>query len=192
MDTQIQPQADVIATAQTGPQPCRQASIEALFAQTPELSFAEAARTLGVSELAVLRAMPPAMVAWYPLGRPDAVTGLLTELAGWGPLTAIIQVAGNVFEFKGPFPLGKPAHGYYNLIQKGEGIDGHIKPDSFAALALVSRPMRGRDSHHFCFFAADGSVVFKLFLGRDKAGALLTGQLESFMQLRATLAAKEE
>lgn len=165
-------------------------AIAALFSENPTIGFADAARQLNISELEVVSAMAATLVAWYPPAK--GIEALLRELASWGPMTAIIQVAGNVFEFKGPFPMGKPGHGYYNLIQKGEGLEGHIKPDSFAAVALISRPLRGRDSHHFCFFAADGSVIFKLYLGRDKAGELLAGQVDKFMSLRSLLAAEEE
>ena len=55
---------------------------------------------------------------------------LMVELARWGNLTTIVLHGGCVFEFKGPFPEGATAEGYYNLTGPVPGFHGHIRLDA--------------------------------------------------------------
>ncbi|ABZ77944.1 protein of unknown function DUF1008 [Shewanella halifaxensis HAW-EB4] len=139
------------------------------------------AAELNISEFEVISALPVEQLAILPLADKDA---LLAELPEWGSMTTIVSASGSIFEFKGSFPKGKYAHGYYNLITKGDGLHGHLKLDEITAIALISKPFRGTESHSINFFGAQGEVVFKVYLGRDKKRVLLPEQVARFNELK--------
>jgi putative heme utilization carrier protein HutX len=113
--------------------------------------------------------------------------GLLQELASWGNTTTIILRGGCVFEFKGPFPAGSMAEGYYNLDGPVPGFHGHIRLEAIESIGLQQRPHRGRDSYAFTFDNAAGENLFKVFLGRDQAGEVIPAQLRAFQAIRDNL-----
>ncbi|MGS0726795.1 ChuX/HutX family heme-like substrate-binding protein, partial [Shewanella sp. 0m-11] len=53
-----------------------------------------------------------------------------------------------------------------------------------SAIALISKPFRGTESHSINFFGAQGEVVFKVYLGRDKKRVLLPDQVARFIELK--------
>ncbi len=113
----------------------------------------------------------------------EMALNLLQTISDWGNTTTIILHGGCVFEFKGPFPKGSMGEGFYNL--KGEtGFEGHLNLDKVSSIKLVSRPHRGRESHSFVFLNENEETMFKIFLGRDPQGELLTHQLESFNHIK--------
>jgi len=152
-----------------------------MVAANPSQMPAQIAEQLGVSEYQVVASLPAPMRAILPRESLDA---LMQDLPEWGNMTTIISAAGSIFEVKGSFPKGKPGHGYYNLINKGEGLQGHLKLDQVAHIALVSKPFMGSESHSFQFFDAQGAIIFKIYLGRDRKRVLLPEQVQSFNQLR--------
>lgn len=156
-------------------------AIRTMLNDRPELMAGQIAAELAVTELEVVTQLPPEQIALLPLSEKDS---LLEELPTWGNMTTIISVSGSIFEFKGAFPKGKYAHGYYNLITKGDGLHGHLKLDDISAIALLSRPFRGQESHAINFFGAKGEVVFKVYLGRDKKRVLIPEQVSRFKQLK--------
>lgn len=113
---------------------------------------------------------------------------LLQRISTWGNTTTIILHGGCVFEFKGDFPSGEIAEGFYNLKGKGSagasGFEGHLKLDNISEILLQSRQHRGRDSHAFVFVDKAGETIFKIFLGRDEQGRLLLNQLREFEQIK--------
>ncbi|RPA51213.1 heme utilization cystosolic carrier protein HutX [Shewanella vesiculosa] len=157
-------------------------NIQRYLMNNPDAMPSQVATDLKVTEWQVVSALPQEQVTLLPLPEKDS---LLTSLAEWGPMTTIIAVSGSVFEFKGPFPRGKYAHGYYNLITKGDGLHGHLKLDHVSAIALVSKPFRGNESHSINFFGAQGEMIFKVYLGRDKQRRLLADQVVRFNALKA-------
>ncbi|MEZ8186411.1 heme utilization cystosolic carrier protein HutX [Shewanella sp. 5S214] len=157
-------------------------NIQRYLMNNPDAMPSQVATDLKVTEWQVVSALPQEQVTLLPLPEKDS---LLTSLAEWGPMTTIIAVSGSVFEFKGPFPRGKYAHGYYNLITKGDGLHGHLKLDHVSTIALVSKPFRGNESHSINFFGAEGEMIFKVYLGRDKQRRLLTDQVVRFNALKA-------
>ena len=78
---------------------------------------------LGISEGALIRALPAEWVTVWPGEQAQA---LLAALPEWGPVTTIVESAGSIFEFKGSFPVGRNGHGYYNLGGES-GLHGHLK-----------------------------------------------------------------
>ncbi len=91
---------------------------------------------------------------------------------------------GSIFEVKAPFPKGKLARGYYNLMGKEGELHGHLRLDLVEHIALVSKPFMGQESYFIGFFAAQGECVFKVYLGRDKQRNLYPEQIEKFQQLK--------
>lgn len=117
---------------------------------------------------------------------------LLQNISTWGNTTTIIIHGGCVFEFKGHFPKGELAEGFYNL--KGEknseghsGFEGHLKLDNVHSIQLQSKNHRGRESHAFVFCDSHGEAIFKIFLGRDSQGELLPDQLTQFKAIQSSL-----
>lgn len=108
---------------------------------------------------------------------------LLETVSQWGNTTTIILHGGCVFEFKGVFPKGELAHGFYNL--KGEnGFEGHLNLDKVARIRFQSKAHRGQESHAFVFESSDDECLFKIFLGRDADGVLHSDQKEQFLALK--------
>ncbi|BDY04269.1 heme utilization cystosolic carrier protein HutX [Ferrimonas sp. YFM] len=153
--------------------------------ENPSQMPGQIAAELQVSEFEVVAALPVPMSTQLPVER---LATLMDSLPSWGPMTTIVSVAGSIFEFKGAFPKGKPGHGYYNLITKGEGLHGHLKLDAVQHIALVSKPFMGSESHSIQFFDARGAIIFKIYLGRDSKRVLLADQVERFNELKRTLA----
>ena len=109
---------------------------------------------------------------------------LLRELASWGPTTTIVLHGGCVFEFKGVFPSGHVAEGYYNLDGGMPGFHGPIRLAEIEAIGFQEKQHRGRDSYAFTFENGNGENLFKIFLGRTEAGEVYAGQLERFRTIR--------
>ena len=79
----------------------------------PKLLPAAIAQQLKVSEFDVVAALPDDMVA---VMAGEQAQSILEELVSYGPVTTIMHSFGSIFEVKAPFPKGKLARGYYNLM----------------------------------------------------------------------------
>ncbi|MEM0953758.1 MAG: heme utilization cystosolic carrier protein HutX [Pseudomonadota bacterium] len=116
----------------------------------------------------------------------EQVLPLLSALKGWGNMVTIVFSGGCIFEYKGPFPSGSLAEGYYNLDGPTPGLHGHLRLDKLARVRFQDRAHRGRASYAFVFEDDAGETVFKVFLGRDDQGELLQHQLDEFERIRST------
>lgn len=114
----------------------------------------------------------------------DLVLPLLHALPALGTTTTVILHGGCVFEFKGPFPGGTEAEGFYNLDGTTPGFHGHLRLSAMASVRFQDRPHRGRASYAFVFTDDDGRCLFKVFLGRTDGGELIASQLMFFKALR--------
>ncbi|HBC3928641.1 TPA: heme utilization cystosolic carrier protein HutX [Vibrio parahaemolyticus] len=158
--------------------------VEVLLEQEPQLLPAAMAERLGVTEFDVVAALPQEMVAIAP---GEQVQTILESLVGFGPVTTIVHSFGSIFEVKAPFPKGKVARGYYNLMGREGELHGHLKLDNVKNIALVSKPFMGRESHYFGFFSEYGSNIFKVYLGRDEKRELIAEQVTAFRAMQAEL-----
>ncbi|EHR0757954.1 heme utilization cystosolic carrier protein HutX [Vibrio parahaemolyticus] len=158
--------------------------VEALLEQEPQLLPAAMAERLGVTEFDVVATLPQEMVAIAP---GEQVQTILESLVGFGPVTTIVHSFGSIFEVKAPFPKGKVARGYYNLMGREGELHGHLKLDNVKNIALVSKPFIGRESHYFGFFSECGSNIFKVYLGRDEKRELIAEQVTAFRAMQAEL-----
>ncbi|MGK0442293.1 MAG: putative heme utilization carrier protein HutX [Pseudohongiellaceae bacterium] len=113
----------------------------------------------------------------------DKAVELLREISTWENTTTIILHGGSVFEFKGVFPKGEFAHGFYNL--KGEsGFEGHLNLAKVSSIAFQSKLHRGQESHAFLFQDMRDQCLFKIFLGRDQNGVLHPIQKKRYLAFR--------
>ena len=158
--------------------------VEMLLEQEPQLLSGAMAKRLGVSEFEVVAALPKQMVG---VTSGDQAQSILEGLVGFGPVTTIVQSFGSIFEVMAPFPKGKVAHGYYNLMGKNGELHGHLNLENVKNVALVSRISKGRESHYFGFFSECGSNIFKIYLGRDKKRELIKEQVTAFRAMQAKL-----
>ncbi|HCG6535688.1 heme utilization cystosolic carrier protein HutX [Vibrio parahaemolyticus] len=158
--------------------------VEVLLEQEPQLLPAAMAERLGVTEFDVVAALPQEMVAIAP---GEQAQTILESLVGFGPVTTIVHSFGSIFEVKAPFPKGKVARGYYNLMGREGELHGHLKLDNVKNIALVSKPFMGRESHYFGFFSECGSNIFKVYLGRDEKRELIAEQVTAFRTMKAEL-----
>jgi putative heme utilization carrier protein HutX len=150
-----------------------------LIEQEPKLLPAAIAEKLNVSEFEAVAALPEEMVA---LVGGEQAQSILESLVGFGPVTTIVHSFGSIFEVKAPFPKGKVARGYYNLMGREGELHGHLKLDNIKNIALVSKPFMGRESHYFGFFCEAGNNVFKVYLGRNEKRELIEEQVATFKQ----------
>ena len=155
--------------------------IHALLEQDPSAHPSTLATELAVSEWEVVRHLPAALMTQVPAGEAEA---LLADLSSWGQVTTIVESDGSIFEVKAPFPKGKNARGYYNLMGRDGELHGHLKLDNVAGIALVSKLFMGKEGHSFQFFGHSGRCIFKVYLGRDEKRQLLADQVTRFMALR--------
>ena len=139
------------------------------------------ATELAVSEWEVVRHLPAELMTLVPSDQAEA---LLADLASWGQVTTIVESDGSIFEVKAPFPKGKTARGYYNLMGRDGEMHGHLKLDNVVGIALVSKLFMGKEGHSFQFFGHSGRCIFKIYLGRDEQRQLLPDQVERFKALR--------
>ncbi|OIN28985.1 heme utilization cystosolic carrier protein HutX [Vibrio barjaei] len=158
-----------------------------ILEQEPSLLPAAIAEKLHVTECDVVCALPDEMVA---IAEGSVAQELLESLTTWGPVTTIVHSFGSIFEVKAPFPKGKVARGYYNLMGKEGELHGHLKLDLITKVALVSKPFMGSESHYFGFFDETGHNVFKVYLGRDKKRVLFPEQVEQFNTLKQRLSSQ--
>ncbi|OYD25824.1 heme utilization cystosolic carrier protein HutX [Oceanimonas baumannii] len=157
------------------------AQVNELLAAEPALRPVEMARRLEVSEWQVMQCLPAELVC---LLSGDQAQHLLEQVAGWGPVTTIIEVAGSVFEVKAPLPRGRSGYGYYNLFGAPGELHGHLKLDAIGHIALQSKAHRGKEAHAIVFYNDDGHCVFKIYLGRDDKGVLFPEQVAAFHALK--------
>ncbi len=110
---------------------------------------------------------------------------LLEEIASWSWVTTIIIHGGSVFEFKGPFPSGSNAEGFYNLEGDMPGFHGHLNLNRISHITFQDKAHRGKESYAFVFENEKNDVIFKVFLGRTDDGELISEQVERFKQLQS-------
>lgn len=115
------------------------------------------------------------------------IESLLDSFSNWQNTTTIIKSGSTIFEFKGVFPKGALAKGYYNLSSEPSGFCGHIHLPSIRSITLQEKNHRAKASYAFCFLDKYQQCVFKVFLGRDENGVIYPDQLEKFEKIKSEL-----
>ncbi len=151
-------------------------------------AISEMAKELALSEGEVTFALPAEKLTSIA---GEHAQNILELLPTWGKVTTIVHSFGSIFEFKAPFPKGKEARGYYNLIGKEGELHGHLRLDLVKHIAVVSKPFMKMESHYIGFFDEQGNCVFKVYLGRDKKRQLFPEQIEKLQRLKQDFALNE-
>lgn len=162
-----------------------QQQIQQLLESQSGYTLEQMAQKLDASVRDLIAALPADMAT---LASSEQLWELIGELPSWGKVTVIVQNEGSVFEFKGDFPKGSIAHGYYNFMHHKKPFHGHLLVDGLAEVALVSKPHRGVESHSLVFLSPAGHCVFKVFPGRDAEHKPIPEQVERFKRLKSQLA----
>ncbi|MBL3563089.1 heme utilization cystosolic carrier protein HutX [Rhodovulum sulfidophilum] len=168
------------------PSPDTAATIRADLAEHPGATLEDAAARTGTTVAEVLACLPEGEATLVP---GAAFEEVMAEIARWGDITLVMNTGNVILEAKGPLPEGRVAQGFFNL--HGRPIGGHIRAGACAQVAFVARSLFGTDTRSVQFLDARGGVLFKIYLGRDAARALIPAQLAAFDALRARLAQKQ-
>ena len=148
--------------------------------EDPKLSTLDISKALDKTEAEIIAALPDEMIERIS---GEMAESLLRQLSGWGNLTTIINFHGSIFEMTSPVPMGKNAHGYYNLLSK-TGLHGHLNLSAIKEIFFVSKPFMKRESHYVGFFSENGDCIFKVYLGRSEDGKLISSQVEKFKKAK--------
>lgn len=156
------------------------AEVQARMATTPSLMPRNLARELEVSEAAIIKALPEAMR--LPIAAEHAVA-VWEHISQWEKVTFYAETPGIIIEIPCVLPKGKAGHGMYNIMGKNGAFGGHVLLDALDSIWLVSKPAFGLESHSVQFYAADGSLCFAVYLGRDAERAILPSVKEAYTAL---------
>ncbi|TDX33275.1 heme utilization cystosolic carrier protein HutX [Rhodovulum visakhapatnamense] len=165
------------------PSPDTAAAIRADLADHPGAALEDVAVRTATSVAEVLACLPAGEAVLAP---GAAFEEVMAEIARWGEITLVMNTGDVILEAKGPLPEGRVAQGFFNL--QGRPIGGHIRSGACAQVAFVARSLFGMDTRSVQFLDARGGVLFKVYLGRDAARALIPAQMTAFDALRARLA----
>lgn len=149
---------------------------------SPDVPLHVLAQRFEVSELAIVRALSPGMAAEAPVERFDEVW---EAMLSWPSVTVVGVTAGFVMEYAGPLPRGRYAHGMFNLKQKDLALGGHLLLGKLEAIALVSKPHFGHESHGVHFYADGGRPALAVYVGRDAGRRLIEEALAGYRSLFA-------
>jgi len=155
------------------------ADLRKYMAENPGAVIEDAARERGVTPRAIIEALPDEMRRFVPGDRFESV---MQDIAEWGDVTFIVHTDDAIFEFTGLVPKGQMGHGYFNLMQP-KGLHGHFRPQRCATIAFVERTFRNKSSAFIAFVNIEGGIMYKVFVGRDESGALLSDQVSRFRGL---------
>ncbi|MBH0237804.1 heme utilization cystosolic carrier protein HutX [Methylobrevis albus] len=164
----------------TDAEPGTAAAASAALAAQPDGVVEAIARKAGVPSRTVLDLLPAGAAVRAPA---EDFAAIWEDLAGWGEILFIVHTEDIVLECAGTLPVGSFGHGYYN-IHGDSPIGGHIKADRCAAIYFVDRQFHGKRSLSVQFLNGDGEAMFKVFVRRDAARALLPDQVDRFEALR--------
>lgn len=146
------------------------------LAKNPGILLEQLAQNHDCSLAAVVECLPEDM--WQKLPGSTFIP-LLEEIHRWQTSVTVLSHSSDVIlEFTGPLPGGMQGHGFYNL-ENSTGLHGHLRYKNCAAIYLVERPFMGKTTVSLLFCNMEGAAMFKIFVGRDHAGQLLTQQRQA-------------
>ncbi len=151
------------------------------LAENKVMMLSQISPALELTDLEVAKAMPKEMCA---LTSADNFEEIWTKACAWEKCTFIMIHLGSVLEIQGKLSMGKKGGPYYNVSQEnGTSIGGHIKIDDLEAIAFVSMPFMGLESHHLAFFNNEGEIKFTVYLGRENKVLIESVRL-SFLEMK--------
>lgn len=156
-------------------------SIKDRLAANPGVVLEGLAEAHGCAVAQVIECLPEGM--WRKIPGVHFID-VMQDVAAWGtPVTVIVHTPDVIMEFTGPLPGGETGHGFYNL--NGAGLHGHLRHQNCGAIYAVERPFMHKDTASLMFCNQAGGVMFKVFVGRDEAGALRPDQVSNLRGIAA-------
>jgi len=155
--------------------------------EDPNFMLHEMASQLGVSEGAIAAALPEDMCTVVAGGVFEEIWEAMTA---WEKMTLVVPNPGGIFEIKGRLPNGRHGNGFFNIGEPGHPIGGHLRSERIMAIAFLSKPFMGMESHSVRFYDTDGSLIMAVYAGRE-GRAVIPAVRESFKSLRRKAAQQE-
>lgn len=90
-----------VGCAVTEPEPRDVERVRAAVAEDPGVPIEQMSRELGISDVAVIAALPEGMRREWPA---DEAAVLLADMAGWGGVELNFEVIGHAMVYRGPMP----------------------------------------------------------------------------------------
>ncbi|MEE1658415.1 heme utilization cystosolic carrier protein HutX [Microvirga sp. CF3062] len=150
------------------------------LAAKPDGILEQVAESRGVPMQAVLDCLSPEVAMRVP---GDLYQEIWQDLTEWGEITLVVHTRDGVFECAGSVPPGAEGRGYFNI--HGETpIGGHLRMERCRTIYFIDRPFFGRRSCSVQFVNEEGSVMFKIFVGRNEDRSLKMDQVVRFDELR--------
>lgn len=142
----------------------RQAILDAV-SENPSIMLHELAAQHGVSEAEVCRQLPDDMCAF---ARAEDFEKIWDAMTTWEKTTFIISGPGAIAEVKGRLPKGRFGHGFFNLMEKGNPLGGHLMIDKLGGICFLTKPIFGLESLSVLFHDKEGQQMFGVYAGREK------------------------
>lgn len=139
------------------------------------------ATTLGIPEAVAVAALPETMQTFVD---PDLFDAIWEAMMKWERVTFIRQTETAVIEVKGKLPKGKHGHGYFNLMEKGNPLGGHLLVAALGGICFLEKPFFGLESLSVQFYDKDGVHMFAIYAGREKK-AIIPSVKEGFYATRS-------
>ena len=139
--------------------------IHQIIEENPSTMPTHIASQLGISEAATIFALPKTMRTFVDVSHFDAIWEALCH---WEKVTFLKQTPTAIIEVKGKLPKGKYAHGYFNLIEKGNPLGGHLMVNKLGSICFLEKPFFGLESLSVQFFDQKGDHMFAIYAGREK------------------------
>jgi putative heme utilization carrier protein HutX len=121
------------------------------------------AKRLGISENRVASALPAAQSYGVAASHFQAVWKSIEQ---WDDAVTLITRGADVFEISGRVGSGKPSERskFFNLTREGPGLGGHLRPDLYSAIYVLSIPGKGGGLRGVSFLSAEGEAVFGVYV----------------------------
>jgi len=135
---------------------------------------------LGISHGAVFSALPKEMCQF---SKGEYFDPIWESMRQWKKVTFIIQTPHAVIEVKTPLPGGSYGFGFFNLREKDNPLEGHLRLDGLCSIGFVDKMLFSLESKSVQFFDTDGNTMFAVYVGRENK-ELISEDKESFINLR--------
>lgn len=135
--------------AVTEPEPRDIDRVRAAVAEDSAVPIEQLSRELGISDVAVIAALPEAMRRQVPA---DETAALLAEMAGWGEVELHFEVIGHAMVYRGPMPrVTRETTKVIELAPAGDaGLSITLAKRDIASVWLLRYPEEDGPTVWFC------------------------------------------
>ena len=146
------------------------------------------AATLKLPELVVASALPAA--AAHGVGA-EHFAQVWKSLETWDDALTFITKGRDLFEVKGRVGKGEPStrSKFFNLSREGDGLVGHLRPDLYSAIYVLSIPGEKSTLRGVSFFDQAGESVFAVYVPGEGGEAPPPAVIKQFEKTAAMMRA---